>query len=237
MMIIYTIILAVALVVLLRASYYFLKLATHGKSYHVGAKKIFPWIEAGAWVFFIFWAADVHFRGSVIFTFLLASLALLLILLLGWFVLRDIIAGIVLRSVQTPQKGMVLRSDAIEGTIASLGILSLKVRNREGELVSVPYSRLAGQNITRPAERGRGQSQVIKLRVPQRYGAQKIQQILRKRMLSLPWVIAGGELKISLIPHQEHYVVEVSFQTVQEEMLAKTEELLHSFARENFPED
>ena len=236
MQILYTIIVAIALVILLRAGFYFLKLATRKKRYYPHVFRIYPFVEVIAWTAFIFWAVYIHFSALIIYPVLSGSLAVIFILVVSWFVLRDFVSGAVLRADNGFYPGIQIQTDSFSGTIVSLGYVSVEIVTSGGERIKVPYSSLAGKHITRVQEQGQGKNQYVKLKIPQKYGAQNIQQELRKQTLELPWIVAGKDIKIELTPEGDNYIAEVAFQAVKDDMLPKTEELLKKFADSNFPE-
>lgn len=237
MEIIVTIIVGIALIFLLRGGRYFLNLATSNKNYHSYVLRVFPWVEVILWFVFIFWAITVHFGNTGIYRVLSGSMAIAFVLLFGWFVLRDFFAGAVLRAGQELEPGMFIKTENFSGSIISLGYITMEIRAGDGEKLIVPYSRLSGKQITKMAANGRGKSQAIKLEIHQKHGARNIQKSLKRKVLELPWIIAGEEIKISLIPFDDCYVAEVSFQSMKEDMLPATEEVLREFVRKEFSPD
>ncbi len=237
MEIINTLIVAIALIVLLRGGRYFLNLAARDKRYHSYVLRIFPWVEVILWFAFIFWTISLHFGNTGIYSVLSGSMALAFVLLFGWFVLRDFFSGAVIRGSQELEPGMFIKTDTFSGSVISLGYLAMEVRAGDGEKLIVPYSRLAGKQITKMAAHGRGKNQNIKLEIYQKHGAQNIQQSIKRKVLELPWIIAGEEIKVSLMPFDDRYVAEVSFQSMKEDMLPATEEVLREFVSKEFSPD
>jgi small-conductance mechanosensitive channel len=237
MEIITTIIVAFALILLLRGGRYFLNLAARNKQYHTYVLRVFPWVEVIVWFIFIFWTISAHFSGTAIYTALSGSMAVAFVVLFGWFVLRDFFAGAVIRASQELEPGMFVKTDTFSGTVISLGYITMEIRAGDGEKLIVPYSRIAGKQITKMAGHGRGKNQTIKLEILQKHGARNIQESLKRKVLELPWVIAGEEIKVSLMPFNDCYVAEVSFQSMKEDMLPATEEVLREFVRQEFSPD
>lgn len=237
MEIINTIIVAIALIVLLRGGRYFLNLVTRNKQYHSYVLRIFPWVEVILWFIFIFWTISLHFANTGIYPLLSGSMALAFVLLFGWFVLRDFFSGAVMRSGQELEPGMFIKTDTISGTIISLGYIAMELRAGDGEKLIVPYSRLAGKQITKMAAHGRGKNQTIKLEIHRKHGARNIQKSLKRKVLELPWIIAGEEIKVSLMPFDDRYVAEISFQSMKEDMFPATEEVLREFVFKEFSPD
>lgn len=235
MKLLYVLILALALAVFLRAADYFLGLATRGKSWHQHIRRIFPWFELGAWLAFAFWSIENLFARTELYPFLMGALAVVVIASLGWFVLREWVAGAMLRADQALEPGVFIKTQGYEGTVQSVGLVSLELLTAEGEKVKVPWSSLSGKGVFRTPGRGQGKSQCLRLKIAQKYGAGTIQQALRRKLLELPWVVAGYEVKVQLTPSGADYLAEVYFQSIKEEMLSQTQEVLLDFVRDQFP--
>ncbi len=234
MKVLYTVIFALALIVLLRGANYFLTLITHQKNLRAYILRIFPWIEVVLWTAYVFWAIHYWFHDLAGYMLISATVAIVLILLMGWYVLRDIISGAVLRSDNNLEPGLKIKTDNLSGTISSLGFISMEITSTEGERVNVPYSRITGQSITKRAAKGQGKSQSFKIHIPQHYGALNIEKRLKRKILELPWVIAEGDIRISMKTIEENYETEISFYTIKDEMLNQTEEIIRDFANETF---
>ncbi|MFN2394602.1 MAG: hypothetical protein ABR597_02830, partial [Bacteroidales bacterium] len=101
MEIVYTIIVAIALFVLLRAGRYFINLATRNNRYHDYFLRIFPWVEVILWFAFIFWTLTLFFGGTSLYPVVSGSMAVAFVLLFSWFVLRDFFSGAVIRASQS----------------------------------------------------------------------------------------------------------------------------------------
>ncbi|TVQ15037.1 MAG: mechanosensitive ion channel family protein [Bacteroidetes bacterium] len=234
MKVLYTVIFAIALIVLLRGANYFLTLITHQKNMRTYVLRIFPWIEVVLWTVYVFWAIHYWFHDLAGYMLISATIAIVLILLMGWYVFRDIISGAVLRSDNNLEPGLKITTDNLSGTITSLGFISLEITSADGERVNVPYSKITGQSIAKRAAKGQGKSQSFKIHIPRRYGALNIEKRLKRKILELPWVIAEGDIKISMKIMGEVYETEISFYTIKEEMLNQTEEIIRDFANDAF---
>ncbi len=234
MKILYTVVLALALVVLLRGANYFLTIATRKKRLHNYTLRVFPWIEVSLWAAWVFWVIHYWFYNSAGYVLVSATLAIVFILLFSWYVLRDIIAGAVLRSDNSLEPGLQIKTDILSGTISNLGFLSMEITTPEGERITVPYSRFNGQSITKKAARGQGRSQSFKISIPQHHGALNIEKQIKRKILELPWVVAEGEIKIHMKTLEDNYETEISFYSIKEEMLNQTEEIINTYVSETF---
>jgi len=225
----YILITAIALVVFLRATYYFIRLSSREKGWDQYVLRIFPWLEASSWILFIFWALVFAFAGNEIRNTIIISFSLALIILLSWYVFRDFIAGAVFRSEQSLDSGMDISSQKYTGTIIKLGYLSMDILTENGDKLTIPYSQLWGTDVVRKTVRSRGKNQTIILEIPQHYGAQNIELLIKRKLLELPWVIEPGNIRVSMIPKEHLYQTQISFYSIKEDMFVKTEEIIRHY--------
>jgi hypothetical protein len=235
MSILYTLITGVALMVLLRAGWYFLRLSTINKSYYGYVARYFPFIEIAIWSAYIFWAVDLLFSETAVYLLLVSLMVAILVVSLGWFVIRDLFAGMVIKAELSLNPGLYIKTGIANGTIVSLGFISMEIQTITGELVKIPYTQLRKHPIWRQAEKGHGKTQSVQLKIPQIHGKSNIQHSLQKKLLEMPWVIAGSEIKITVVQNEECMDVEISFESANEDMLMQTEEILNNHVKENFP--
>lgn len=234
MKIVISIILALSIVVLLRALAYFIKIGTRDKSWHHYTLQLFPWIEVSVWALFVFWIVQYFLWETAVYPLVITSLSLLVIILLSWYVVRDFFAGVVLRSDHALETGIKIKTDFLSGTISHLGYISLEIIDEDGERKQINYHNIIDQNIVKVTDKGRGKSQMVKVMIPQYFGAQNIEQMLTRKLLEFPWVIAEGEIKINMQTSEDFYETEITFYSIKEEMFVKTEEIIRSYVKESF---
>jgi hypothetical protein len=235
MSILYTLITGVALLVLLRAGWYFLRLSTINKSYYGYVARYFPFIEIVIWGSYLFWAVDLLFSGTAVYLVLVSLMVAILLASLGWFVFRDLFAGMVIKAELSLNPGLYIKTGIANGTIVSLGYTSMDIQTSTGELVKIPYSQLRKYPIWRQAEKGHGKTQSIQIKIPEVHGTSNIQHSLSKKLLELPWVIAGSEIKVAVVRNEECMDIEITFESANEDMLMQTEEILNQYVKEYFP--
>lgn len=234
MKIIYILILAIALIALLRATQYFLNLTTRDKPWYPIVLKVFPWFEVGIWLGFVFWTMEYYLRDSPVLTIAITSLIIVIIILFAWFVLKDFIAGAVFRSEHALTPGTKIKIENLSGTITHLGYVSMDITDKEGEKIKVHYSNISTKNLIQITDKGRGKSQTFTVLIPQHYGAHKIEQLLNRRLLEIPWVIGAGDIRINMHILNDHYETEMTFYSINEEMFIKTEEHIRTYVKETF---
>lgn len=232
MKLIYIVLVALSLVLLLRGSAWFLSLWASNKNTQAYGLRIFPWIQVIVWIAFIFWVADYLFFNTALHNILLLSLGVVSIAVAAWYILRDFIAGAVLRSDLVLQNGAHVQTGNFQGVITRMGYLSVELKTEDGDRVRIPYSKLTDQTITRKMDKSRGKAQLITLQIPRHFNIENLEQLLTRKLLEMPWVVAENEIQIKLTPGDKFYQAEIHYQSIKEGMRGKSEERLRKFISE-----
>lgn len=226
---------AIALYLILRFVSTYFRVLTGKRKIRKIFLKVFPVIQMLLWFAFAFWAFEQLFTGRVAYPVLTGSLIILMVGLFGWYFLRDFIAGIILKAENAFEAGQQIRTAEVSGTIKKLDYRSMGIVTCEGELVKIPYSLLSGQKIIKPADTGNWVEQLITLRISSGYPPEKIQNMLKIRILEMPWVVSDDSLKFKITRDEaDNYIAEIHMHLHSPEMAIKTEENLHVFVREVF---
>ncbi len=194
----------------------------------------FPVVELLMWVAFCYWALMALFGESDNYSLLTGTLALVLLLLLGWYFMRDFIAGFILRSENSLAPGERLMIDEDEGVISKTGYRSLQLTTNSGEKIRIPYSVLVTKQLVQPAEKSILSKRVIFLEVATTHASAYVRDLLLKRLLEMPWVLTSTppSLKISMAKPGV-FNVEIKVKVLNEEALLKTHtELIKSVEKE-----
>jgi small-conductance mechanosensitive channel len=220
-----------ALWIFLRALSFFQTLFVRSKSQHEFIQRVYPWVELVLWISFVYWLIDYFFSGleSIIYILIISLVSITLIAIAGWYVIRDIIAGASIKSDHALQVGEKVKTGNHAGVISALGILSLEITANDGEKHRIRYSTIHSETIAKVASNGNGKSHTIRLMIPMYYGAQNIEKALNRKLLEIPWVIAGGDITINLQAAGDFYETKISFCTMKEDMFNKTEEILKTY--------
>ncbi|HNS17892.1 MAG TPA: mechanosensitive ion channel [Bacteroidales bacterium] len=168
-----------------------------------------------AWLFFIFWAMDYLFRNEFFFPYLLSVLILLVVGFLGWYLLRDLFAGIVFRVKYSLKKGTHIRAGEISGIIQSQHLTCLKIITDDGQMLRVPYSRINHEMIIERVQPGVLKGTVVHLLVDSSLSKYQVETLIHDTILNLPWSSLKEEPAIRFLQEneKEHRVV-VTFYTL-----------------------
>ena len=167
-------------------------------------------VEFMVWLFFIFWAIDYLFREKFYYPYLVGALILIVIGFLGWFLLRDIFAGIIFRVKYNLKTGAHIRAGDISGNIKSLYLTCLKIRTDDGQLLRVPYSRINHELITELLHPDTLEENILRLQVDSSLSKPQAETLIRTTVMNTPWSNLKEEPTIKFLQENEKgYVVEV----------------------------
>jgi len=228
-------ILALALYIFLRSvSVLFKILAGKGKSRYIFLR-IFPVFEIMLWIFYAFWASHKLFGESTIYPIITGSMIVVLAAVLGWYFLRDFITGIIIKAENAFESGQILKTSIASGKIKGLGYRSMEIETEEGNCIKIPYSLLSNQKLVKPPEKSKGVSRTIQFRIPSKHKSDEIQGMLQRRILEMPWVITGEDVRTDISRLEDDlFHVEVSFRSLNIDLAMKTEDNLKAFVTEVF---
>jgi hypothetical protein len=114
-----------------------------------------PFIEMFSWMAYIIWAIQVFANKSTLYSIGLFVLALLFVLLITWYMLRDFISGVIFRFSQLVSRNEVIKIHGFQGRIIEYRPLALEIETDTSERILIPYSAILSQTIIKahPAER------------------------------------------------------------------------------------
>jgi len=226
---------AVALFLALRLVSYYFPVLTGKRKVRKIFLKVFPIAQMILWVGFIFWAFNQLFIGMAAYPLLTGSLIILVVGLFGWYFLRDFVSGIILKAENAFETGQQIQTAQVSGTIKKLGYRSMEVVTNEGERVKIPFCLLTGQKIVKPAETINWTEQLIRLKIPSAYPSETIHDMLKIRLLEMPWIVTDNSIKVKITSDEPgFYLAEIRLHLLSPEMALKTEENLHAFVNKVF---
>ena len=224
---------AIALYIVLRFVSAYFPVLTEKRKIRKIFLRVFPVLQMLLWFAFVFWAFEQLFNGMASYPVLAGSLIILMVGLFGWYFLRDFISGIILKTENGFETGQQIRTAEVSGTINKLGYRSMGIVTCEGEQVKIPYSLLTSQTIIKPADTGNWVEQIIRLKIQSVYPPEKIQNMLKIRILEIPWIVSDDSLKLKISRDEEgNYIAEIHVHLHSPEMAIKTEENLQAFVNE-----
>ena len=226
MILAYLIVAGLSLYVLFRLIERFLMAVLRRESQLRYYRLFFPLAEGLVWIGYAFWAVSSLFRGFRQHDLVMGAMALVLILALAWFVLRDFIAGILIKSDTGLHAGQQIRTSFASGRVHRLGARALVLINQEGELVRIPWARFRDETIILPPRQDQRQPHRISLRLPPEASFEAIRRQASEQLMAMPWVTGPApELHIRKDADEHHYL-HITFYTHDPAHVVKVEEKL-----------
>ncbi|MEN6618779.1 MAG: mechanosensitive ion channel domain-containing protein [Rikenellaceae bacterium] len=197
-------------------------------------QRFFPFVEIVLWLVYIFWAVDQLFKGIAAYPMVTGSLIIVIVAIFGWYFLRDLVCGIILKAENSFEQGQIIHSSAGSGVIKKLSYRSMEIVTENGENVIIPYSLLSSQNIVKPADTGNWAEHIINLRIlSSSYQPEKIQALLKQRILEMPWIVSDDNINLEIAKEDSGiYVAVIHFHSLNPAIALKTEENLKVFVKE-----
>jgi small-conductance mechanosensitive channel len=180
---------AVALVIMMTlwGLKFILKNAPLKKSFKSGVARVMPMIEGIAWLAFILWCVRQLVHHQLWNSIGVLIVVLLVLVLIFWFVVRDFIAGIIMKSDGSIKANDWIRIKGIEGKVTEMGQRALIITTTQGETVNVPYSAVAGEISIKPNPSEKLISHTFELKTNKTTDLESTIDQIHRIILSAPW--------------------------------------------------
>lgn len=152
----------------------------------VHTASLWPTVAVCAWSVFALWAANLLLSPLAFRVVGLVSVSMIA-LWLWWFVVREVVAGLVVRARGNLEIDQFVTLGDRQGRIGKLGLLSLQLQAEGGERVVVPYSRVSGQIQTRGRVIDAVNSHTFEVQAPPGMDPEEAEERLRQAALLTPW--------------------------------------------------
>ncbi len=147
--------------------------------------------------------------------------------LIGWYVIKDFICGVILRSENGFEIGSIIITDIVKGEISRTGNRSIIIVNSLGESIKIPYSSLINRAITRPNSNKNRKEFRFEYKTESTLGADKLRGTIYQKLIESPWVIFPENAVVELKRDGENgYIVYVKFNSIDSQTALKVEEAL-----------
>ncbi len=185
------------------------------KKFHIIIKKILPIIDLATVAIVIFWITFIIFRDSDALPIITSVVAIILLGLLGWFLGRDFVAGIILKSENYFEKNKKIRLNNKSGRIIKTTLRYLEFETDDGEAIRVPYNKISGEYFSKLSPDEKYESHLITLNVKEVADTKTLRESLRKNIYNSPWYLAAKEPVIEIVSSAEGgYKINLNIYTI-----------------------
>jgi small-conductance mechanosensitive channel len=176
--------------------------------------RLFPVVELLVWLAFGLWAINRLFSDFVYYPVLVSAVAVGIVLVVGWYFLRDFISGIILKAEIPFEKNQHIGVADHQGMLRKVGYRSIEIETHRGELIKIPFSKLASGAIHLFNKNDSLQSHELSLTVSSSIPMQEVRDRITKSLLLLPWVAINKEPSIELVEQTPtHNLLSISYHT------------------------
>jgi len=154
------------------------------------AKKYLPVAELTIWIIFFTWAIQYLYNRGYLVTIVPLMIFIIIILYLAWYVLKDLIAGIVFKTSNPLAINDHITVAGVSGKIIEIGQNILKIENDSGRIITIPYSKITGEIIQMHFPSQSLLSHCFLFKMELIYETEQVFEIIEKlriTILSLPW--------------------------------------------------
>lgn len=189
---------AVVLFVVLRYSARWLGNVSTSSWLHNLLVRLFPLIEFLAWFAFGLWVFNRLLGNYSYYHVIIVSLALAMVLIVGWYFLRDFISGIILKIEIPFEKDQRIGVGDIDGVLLKVGYRSLEIETASGQRIKIPYSKLAISSIQLFNQNEYMHNHEVTFKVKSEKAMHELETDICNFLLLLPWVAPNSQPSVKV---------------------------------------
>lgn len=162
-------------------------------------RKARPVIELVVLVGFVALSVRLVFRGDPLYGTLVLGLIVLGAVLLTWSWLRDLLAGLMIKTSEVVFPGDFIEVDGISGWVVSRGYRVIELNTAEGDQVFVPYGKIATSTLVRKPAADGNFRHGFEVEIPPDVEDVELRGVIRRRVLYAHWTSAVREPQIRVV--------------------------------------
>ncbi len=183
---------------------------------------ILPVAELLSWLGFIVWCIRQIYEAEAYATLIGVSVVILLLLLPSWYLIRDLILGIILVIQRKIELNTHVEIGDISGKIVKIDYFTFDIKTKEGNIETIPYSKIRSKVISKSGENINLEKQLICFTIPIQKNIDEAVEKLKLTVLNSPWVAASQQpiIKTINIVNEKH-VIEVFVYLLKKDYVEK----------------
>ena len=188
-----------------------LKNAPIRKSVRARINRVVPSLEGIIWLGFLLWCVNQLIQNEVWNSIGVVFILLLVVVLLFWLVIRDYLAGIILKTEGSVRLNDWIKVKGIEGKIDDLGNRTMTIIADTGETINVPYSAVSGEISAKPNPGEELINHSFELKLSKFSDAETTVSHIKRSILNAPWSSVNKNPEIKLISEKSsHFEFEIN---------------------------
>lgn len=169
------------------------------RSYKVKVDRFLPMMEGLVWLGFLIWGVQLLVKDSFWNSIGLLSVGLIVLLMISWFLARDFLAGIILKSEGSLNLNDWIKINEVKGKVISMDYRSMILETEVGETVNIPYTKISNEISIKPNPSEKIKSHAFKLSMSKDRDYREIEKQLRSTILNAPWSSVKKKPQIKLL--------------------------------------
>jgi hypothetical protein len=192
--------------------------------------RLMPVAELAAWMIYLIWAMQYLGVRGYLATLFPVIVFIIVILYLAWYGLKDIIAGIVFKSSYDLHINDHISVQGISGKVMAIMHTRLELEENSGQIISIPYSKIAGNLIFRnyPSQTMLSHHFKLEVALPESHrNIFDLTEKIRIAILAMPWASQKRSPKISVEEEQpETIIFAITIFSIDESYFSRMEKIL-----------
>ena len=199
------------------------------RTFKVKVDRILPLAEGVIWLSFTLWCIRQLVQNDLWNSIGVLTVVLLVVVALFWLVIRDYMAGIILKSDGSMKLNDWIKIKGIEGKITEMGQRAMIITTDSGETLNVPYSALSGEISVKPNPSEKLISHTFEIEISKNTDLESTIDQIRRAILNTPWASVKKSPEIKLLNDSpEAYLFEISIYSIRLVYFQKIKEYLKS---------
>jgi small-conductance mechanosensitive channel len=149
--------------------------------------RILPVAEMVVGLVFLLWAFSLFADEESGLTWWMAGAVALGLLVAGWFAIRDVVSGIVLRSENSFKPGQWIQTEQAEGFVMNLGYRTMEIETETGLQIKLPYSQLTRRVLATADRTKTAYAHTFFLELPDTSSVAELTSLMRVAALTAFW--------------------------------------------------
>jgi len=154
---------------------------------------LLPVIELVSWMGFVIWCLHFIYESEAFSILIILAVLLILLIAPAWFLLRDFLHGMFLKIQRKIEIDTKIEIGELSGVIVKTDYFTFDIKTKNGNIDTIPYSKIRSEIITKNAANVHLEKQFISFSIPAKEDINKVIPQLKTTLINAPWVAASQE--------------------------------------------
>ena len=183
---------------------------------------VLPIAELITWLGFAVWCIRIMYESEAYAMLITISVIIVLMIIPSWFLIRDLILGILLVIQRKIEINTRIEVGDVSGKIVKVGYFTFDIKSKDGDIDTIPYSKIQSQVIKKSSENINLEKQLVRLTIPATKNIDETVERLKLILLNSPWVAASQQPLIKNILHENNeHIIEVFIYFLKKDYVEK----------------